>query len=425
MRLENFLTEDLRLFQGKIEERYMGFCQKNLQLDLTRGKPSSEQLSLSDRLWTSVHPSEYVRPSGADYRNYGELLGILEARSLFAEYLQSMIEKTLVGNNSSLRLMHDVILFALHHGMHNSEKPWGKQKIKFLCPSPGYDRHFAVCEHYGIEMISIDMNDYGPDMVEVERLLQSDEQIKGIWCVPKYSNPTGIVYDEKIILRLAQMETAAKDFCLFWDNAYQEHHLTEEEEQLPSLVEASLRSDYPDRAWVFGSTSKITFAGGGLSFLTTSSENFRWLTGHLSRQNIGPNKLNQLCHVRFLRNLEGIRGHMRRHRRLIYPKFSAVQEILHRELRSYGVAEWTHPKGGYFVSLDTLPGCAKNTVELAATAGVKLTPAGATYPYGRDPRDCNIRLAPTYPNLDEVKLAMEGVSLSILKVSIACLLTHR
>jgi DNA-binding transcriptional MocR family regulator len=297
--------------------------------------------------------------------------------------------------------------------------PWrAEPSVRFLCPSPGYDRHFAICERYGIEMLTVPIGEQGPDLDEVERLAGSDPTIKGIWCVPRYSNPTGITYADAVVERLARMETAAADFRIFWDNAYAVHHLVDQPAPLKNILAACRRAGHPDRAIVFTSTSKISFAGAGIAALAASPATVRHLVAGLSIQTIGHDKLNQLRHVRFFKDAAGVAAHMRKHARILKPKFDAVVEILERELGGTGVATWSRPQGGYFISLDTLEGCAAAVVALADKAGVKLTKAGATFPYGRDPRDRNIRLAPSLPGLEEIRAAMELVALAVQLVSI-------
>ncbi|MBP1774686.1 MAG: hypothetical protein H6Q86_692, partial [candidate division NC10 bacterium] len=300
--------------------------------------------------------------------------------------------------------------------------PWAAQRpVKFLCPSPGYDRHFAICEHLGIEMVPVDLRGNGPDMDAVERMAAEDASVKGIWCVPKYSNPTGDVYSDEVVQRLAGMRTEATDFRIFWDNAYCVHHLGTGPAPLADILAACRRAGHPERALLFGSTSKISFAGSGLAFMAGSTATMEWAKGHLGFQTIGPDKLNQLRHVRFFGDPAGIERHMQRHAAILKPKFDAVQEVLGRELSGKGVAEWTRPSGGYFTSVDTWDGCARRVIQLAAEAGVKLTPAGSTYPYKRDPRDRNIRIAPSFPPLADIRRAMEVLAVCIERVSLETL----
>jgi len=333
-------------------------------------------------------------------------------------------EQVLVANNSSLALMHDVIVYALLTGARDGAVPWRDQgPIRFLCPSPGYDRHFQLCEQYGIEMIPVSLTGAGPDMDEVERLA-ADPQVKGMWCVPKYSNPTAETYSSETVARLAQMR-AADDFRLFWDNAYAVHHLTDTPDQLDNVLEACAVAGNPDRAIVFGSTSKITFAQAGLGMLATSPGNMRWFVSRQSTRTIGPDKLNQMRHVQVLRNDAGIATHMERHRRLLEPKFAAVQEVFEARLGGTGVAVWTQPRGGYFVSLDVLDHCARRVVVLAKAAGIEVVAAGRTFPLGRDPRDRNIRIAPSFPPADEVRAAVDAFATCVLVAATEHLLADR
>lgn len=413
------LEETLR----SLRARYQEYASKGLALDMTRGKPCSAQLDLSLPLLELPGRSDYRTADGVDCRNYGGMEGILEARALFAQYLELAPEQVIVVGNSSLTLMHDAIVRALLHGVPDGESPWiGQPAIRFLCPSPGYDRHFAICEEFGIEMIVVDMTEHGPDMDQVERLAADDPAIKGIWCVPRYSNPTGVTYSRETVERLAGMRTAAPDFRIFWDNAYAVHHLTDEPEPLAHVLRACEAAGHPNRALLFASTSKITFAGAGLSAMGASARNIEDAKHHLAKQVIGPDKINQLRHVRMFPTLDDIHAHMRRHARLLKPKFDAVLEILERELGGKNVAAWSRPKGGYFVSLDTLDGCAREVVGLAADAGVRLTQAGATFPYGHDPRDRNIRIAPTFPDLADIETAMQVLAVCVQIASVRKLL---
>jgi len=384
-------------------ERHRG---RNLQLDMTRGKPSPEQLDLSDGILTVVGAEETTGEDGTDYRNYGGLSGIPEARRLFAEYMGVTPAQVIIGGNSSLTMMYDAIVGGMLFGMPGGDAPWGQQDtVKFLCPVPGYDRHFAICERLGIEMINVDMTASGPDMGAVEELAK-DPQVKGIWCVPKYSNPTGATYSEDAAKRLAEME-AAPDFRVFWDNAYAVHHLGTGPADVPDLLKLCEDAGNADRALMFGSTSKITLAGAGVAVLAASETNIADALKKLGYASIGPDKINQLRHVRFFGDLDGLLAHMEKQAASVGPKFAAVDEILENRLCGKGIATWTKPEGGYFVSVDVLDGCAAEIVRMAGDAGVKLTPAGATFPYGKDPRDRNIRLAPTMPSLDEIRNAME------------------
>ena len=393
-----------------LRAEYESFRARGLALDMTRGKPCNEQLDLSLGL-LDVLGRDFKAADGSDCRNYGIVEGLPEARALFAELLDVQPGEVVVGGNSSLAMMHDVIVQALLKGT-TGGPAWHGQQPKFLCPSPGYDRHFAICERYGIEMIPVAMNDEGPDMDEVERLVASDASVKGMWCVPRYSNPGGVVYAKAVVERLAAMKTAP-DFRILWDNAYAVHHLVDAPPPLANLLAACAAAGNPDRAIVFTSTSKITFAGAGVAALASSVANVRNIVAGLSIQTIGHDKLNQLRHVRFFEDAAGVAAQMKKHAAILKPKFDAVTEILAERLGGKGVATWSDPKGGYFVSLDTPDGCAAKVVKMADEAGVKLTKAGATYPYGKDPRDRNIRLAPSFPPLGQVRQAMELVAICV------------
>jgi DNA-binding transcriptional MocR family regulator len=405
---------ELRRRAEALRARHAALTARKLGLDMTRGKPCPEQLDLSLALLAST---EYRAAEGTDCRNYGLLDGLPEARQLFAEVLEVEPAEVIVGGNSSLALMHDTIVQALLIGMPDAP-PWRAERaVKFLCPSPGYDRHFSICERYGIEMLPIEMRDDGPDMDAVEHLAASDPTVKGIWCVPRYSNPTGATYADAVMDRFAHMQTAAPDFRVFWDNPRRII--------ISSSHRAGCRTSSPpvgrralDRPLVFTSTSKISFAGAGVAALACSATNRRHVLAGLSMQTIGHDKLNQLRHVRFFKNAAGIAAHMRKHAAILKPKFDAVDEILSRELGGTGIASWSRPEGGYFISLDLLDGCATRVVAMAAESGVTLTKAGATFPYGKDPRDRNIRLAPSLPSLDEIRQAMELVAVCIQLVSI-------
>lgn len=402
---------DLRAFHERAQARYDELRGRGLKLDLTRGKPSPEQLDLVEPLLSLPGPGRYLAADGTDCRNYGLPEGLPEARALFALMLGATPEQLLVADNSSLALMHDAVVFALLRGVPGGRGPWSAEApVTFLCPVPGYDRHFAICESYGIKMLPVELTGHGPDMDEVERLA-AEPGVKGIWCVPQYSNPTGETYSAEVVERLAAMRTAEPDFRIFWDNAYAVHHLTDERPALPSMLEACARHGSPDRALVFGSTSKVTLGGAGLSLFAASPENLRWFLAQAGKRSIGPDKLNQLRHVLFLKDFGGIERLMAEHRRLLAPKFAAVLDTFARELG--GVANWTEPRGGYFISLDVPDGCARRVVELAKAAGVALTPAGAPFPYGRDPRDRNIRIAPTFPKLADVRAAAEAVAVCV------------
>lgn len=399
----------------ELREKYEAFRARGLKLNLTRGKPSAAQLELSEELMTLPGAGNYMAEGATDCRNYGGLQGLAEARRLFAGMLGAPAEQVVVANNSSLALMHDCVTYALLKGTCDSAIPWGKRgEIAFVCPVPGYDRHFRICEDYGVRMIPVALREDGPDMEEVERLVAGDASIKGMWCMPKYSNPTGTTYSDGVIGRLAAMKTAAPDFRLFWDNAYAVHHLTEQRVEIANMLELCARHGHANRAFVFASTSKITLAGTGLALFAGSKENVKWLLGRMTPRTIGPDKLNQLRHVLFLKNEAGIVALMERHRSLIGPKFRKVLEVFEAKLASIPGVSWTRPKGGYFISLEVPKGCAQRVVALAQEAGIELTPAGATHPYGKDPEDRTIRIAPTFPELAEVGPAAEGVALCVM-----------
>ncbi|MBB5078089.1 aminotransferase class I/II-fold pyridoxal phosphate-dependent enzyme [Nonomuraea endophytica] len=387
---------------------YDTLVSRGLKLDLTRGKPSPRQLDLADAMLTL--PTSYVARDGMDGRNYGNLQGLAELRELFGPVLQVPAEQLVVGGNSSLTMMHDTVVHALLSPVPGAPVRWVEAgEITFLCPVPGYDRHFTICERFGIKMVAVPMNADGPDMDVVERLVAEDASVKGMWCVPKYSNPSGIVYGDETVRRLASMRTAAPDFRIFWDNAYAVHHLTEDHAEIADLLALSASHGNADRVFVYGSTSKVTLAGSGVSFFGSSPANVAWFLANTAKQSIGPDKINQLRHVEFLRDGAGVAAHMRKHAELIGPKFAVVDQILSKELGE--LATWTSPKGGYFITLE-VPN-ARRVVELAKNAGIALTPAGATHPYGDDPSDRFIRIAPTYPSLDELEQAMHGLVICV------------
>ncbi len=407
-------AEDLRACHNQLRDRYEAFAKRGLRLNLTRGKPSSEQLDLCNELLGLPGVDGYVSDA-IDTRNYGELQGLPALRALLAPVFGVTAERVIIGDNSSLSLMHDAVVFALLKGTCDSERPWAKEsRVAFLCPTPGYDRHFFICQELGVEMISVPLLQDGPDMDVVEQLVAADPQIKGIWCVPKYSNPSGAVYSNEHVERLAKMRAAAGDFRIFWDNAYAVHHLTPERIELANIDEACARHGHPNRAFIFGSTSKITFAGAGVGLFAGSKDNVAWYLKRIEKRTIGSDKINQLRHVQLLKNMDGIERLMDRHRAIVAPKFNRVLEIFAERLGGSGVADWTKPKGGYFITLDVLDGCAREVVKLAKAAGVELTPAGSTHPLGNDPRDRTIRIAPTFPNLAEITQAAEGVALCVL-----------
>lgn len=407
--LADLSPSDLATFLADRQAAYAELRGKGLKLDLTRGKPSSEQLDLSNAL---LHlPTSTLDRSGADVRNYGGLEGLAELREIFAELLWVEPEQVLCGGNSSLSVMHQMITFLLLWGGPGSERPWKDEPVvKFICPVPGYDRHYTMLADFGIEMVTVPMHDDGPDVEAVKALVRDDPAVKGLWVVPTYANPSGSVCSQEVAAELMSMPTAAPDFRIFWDNAYAFHHLTEDEAKSADALSLAAAAGNPDRPVLFASTSKITFAGAGVSVLAVSAANKAWFLQHLSMAAIGPDKVNHLRHVEFFQDADGVRAHMRKHRDIIAPKFAAVDDALTSGLDGLGIAEWSKPTGGYFVNLDVLDGTASRVVQLAKDAGIALTPAGSAFPHGQDPRDRNIRLAPTFPPLADVETAMAGVA---------------
>ena len=403
MDITNFSKVKLLALKEDLEKQYADFQAQNLKLDMSRGKPAGTQLDLTNGILFTL--TKYITEDGVDARNYGGLDGIPEAKKLFSGLLDIPTEKIIIGGNSSLNLMYDTMVRFMLFGT-GGNTPWSKlDKVKFLCPSPGYDRHFGICEDLGIEMITIPMTEHGPDMDLVEKLVAEDPAIKGIWCVPLYSNPQGIIYSDETVDRLGSMKTAAPDFRIMWDNAYGVHHIYTEN-KVKDIFAVCEQAGNPNRVFYFFSTSKITFPGAGVALLASSPENIVEIKKHMGMQTIGHDKLNQLRTVTYLKNPEGVRDHMAKLAAELRPKFDVVLETLDRELAGTGLAKWTKPQGGYFVAIDTLPGCAKATVALAKAAGVTMTGAGATFPYKKDPNDTNIRIAPTYPTYDELKIAI-------------------
>jgi len=390
---------------AEYQQKYDDFLKMGLALDITRGKPSAEQLDLANAL-LSEHAGQFLI-DGVDTRNYGGLDGLPEMKTLFAGILEVAPENIVVGGNSSLNMMYDTLARACQFGVPGGKEPWNTvPERKFLCPTPGYDRHFLVTEHLGFQLVPVAINGQGPDMDQVEELVANDDTIKGMWCVPKYSNPTGDCCSDDTIKRLATMQ-AAGDFRIIWDNAYAEHHLDDNPPALANIMAYCVEAGNKNRVIEFASTSKISHPGSGVAAMAASDENIADAKRHLSVQTIGPDKVNQLRHLNLFGDLTGLREHMKRHAALIKPKFDLVNDILERELGDLGIASWTRPKGGYFISLDIPDGTAKRVVQLASNAGVKLTGAGAPFPYGNDPQDQNIRIAPTFPVLEEVGKATE------------------
>lgn len=413
MALVDLSAEELAAFMTAQKSAYDELKSRGLKLDVTRGKPSAQQLDLSNELLKL--PTGYVAADGTDTRNYGGLHGLTELREIFAELLGVSVDQLVAQGNSSLTLMQQVLVDCLLHGAVDSERPWsGEDEIKFICPVPGYDRHFSLLNSFGIEMVTVPMNADGPDADKIAALVKDDASIKGMWVVPTYANPTGDTVSQEVAARLLAMPTAAPDFKIFWDNAYALHHLTDVETKSVDVLSLAASSGNPNRPILFASTSKITFAGAGVAFLAASTENTGWFLKHLGMSSIGPDKVNHLRHAEFFKDADGVRAHMRKHAEIIAPKFEAVERILTERLAEHDIAEWTRPIGGYFVSLDVLPGTASRVVQLAKEAGIALTPAGSSFPLGTDPDDENIRLAPTMPPLEEVEVAIDGVATCVL-----------
>jgi len=393
------------------QQQYAAFQQLGLKLDMSRGKPAPEQLDLSNALMAPL--DSYITADGTDARNYGGTIGIPEARALFGQLLDVPAAQVVVDSSASLSLMHDVIVYALLNGV-PGHAPWvSQQPVSFLCPVPGYDRHFSICESRGIKMINIPMTEEGPDMDLMEKLVAADASIKGMWCVPKYSNPGGVVYSDAVVQRLAAMKTAAPDFRLLWDDAYRFHHLGEQKLAGAHILDACAKAGNADRAFVFASTSKVTWAGSGMAALAASPANIAWWTRHAGVRSIGPDKINQLRHVRVLQDLAHVEELMERHRQILKPKFDAVLAQFDAYLGEEPGVSWTRPQGGYFIDLVTPPGLARRTVALAKEAGITLTPAGAAFPYGVDPEDSHIRIAPSFPSLPEITQAAQGIALCL------------
>ena len=398
-----------------------------LNLDMSRGKPSPTQLGVSVGLMDVINSdSDMKSECGIDCRNYGCLDGIPEVKRLMAEMMGTTEDHIFIGGNASLTLMFDTVSRAYTHGI-MGETPWCKlDKVKFLCPVPGYDRHFAITEHFGIEMINIPMSETGPDMDMVEELVNSDPTVKGIWCVPKYSNPQGICYSDETVRRFANLKPAAKDFRIFWDNAYVIHHLYEDNQvEILDIIGECEKAGNPDMVFEFASTSKVSFPGSGVSAMATSHANLEDAKKHYTIQTIGNDKVNQLRHARYFKNLDGLKEHMKKHADFMRPKFEATLKVLEEELDGLGIGSWLAPRGGYFISFDSMDGCAKAIVAKAKEAGLIMTGAGATFPYGKDPKDSNIRIAPSYPTVEELKVATKIFVLSVKLVSIDKLLQSK
>ena len=406
MKYSEMTKEQLGQELSLLRQQYEGWKAKGLKLNMARGKPGKEQLDIVSDMLTILRTPEDCECDGIECRNYGEVSGIPAAKKLFAELLGVKESECFVGGNASLQLMYDTVSKAFTHGLLHSEQPWCRlDKVRWICPVPGYDRHFKVTESFGVEMISVPMTENGPDMDEVERLIQ-DPTVKGMWNVPKYSNPEGVVYSEETVRRLAAMKPAAPDFLLMWDNAYCIHEFEGAFRPFPEILTLCREAGNPDMVFEFASTSKVTYPGAGVAVMAASEANIAYMTKLMGIQTIGYDKLNQLRHVRYLQDKEHTLALMQRHAAILRPKFHAVLDALERELAPLGIARWKRPVGGYFISLDAMPGTAKRALALAKDAGVVMTGAGATFPYGKDPQDSNIRIAPSYPPVEELKDAI-------------------
>lgn len=418
--------EELLEIKSDLDAQFEAIKAKGLNLDMSRGKPSTEQLNLSmEMMDVLTSESDLVCEEGVDCRNYGVLDGIKEAKQLLADMMEVPKDNIVIFGNSSLNIMYDTIARSMTHGVMGST-PWCKlDKVKFLCPVPGYDRHFAITEYFGIEMINIPMTPTGPDMDLVEKYVNNDESVKGIWCVPLYANPSGESYSDETVRRFANLKPAAKDFRIYWDNAYCVHHLhPDHPDHVLDILSECEKAGNPDMVYKFGSTSKISFPGSGISAIATSKANIDALKKQMNVQMISHDKINQLRHVRFFKDINGLKAQMAKHAEILRPKFEAVDEILNKELGGLEIGKWTKPNGGYFVSFDSLDGCAKAIVAKCKEAGVVMTGAGATYPYGKDPHDSNIRIAPSFPSLDDLRQAAEIFCVCVKLVSVEKLLAE-
>ena len=427
MQYNDMSKEELLALKESLNKEYAEAKAKGLALDMSRGKPSDKQLDVSLGLLDTINSSSDLKAlDGTDCRNYGVLDGIPEAKKLMADMMGTTPDHVIVYGNASLNIMYDQISRAYTHGILGNT-PWCKlDKVKFLCPVPGYDRHFAITERFGIEMINIPMSESGPDMGMVEEYVSKDASVKGIWCVPKYSNPQGYTYSEETVKRMAALKPAAEDFRIFWDNAYVIHDLYDDnKDEIADIISECEKAGNPDMVFEFASTSKVSFPGSGIAALATSANNIADIKKQLTIQTIGHDKLNQLRHVRFFKDINGLKEHMRKHAEFMRPKFEAVESVLEEELGGLGIGSWTEPKGGYFISFDAMDGCAKAIVAKCKEAGVKLTGAGATFPYGKDPKDSNIRIAPSFPTPEEMKQAADLFVLCVKLVSVEKLLENK
>ncbi len=427
MQYNDMSKEELLALKESLNKEYAEAKAKGLALDMSRGKPSAKQLDVSLGLLDTINSSSDLKAlDGTDCRNYGALDGIPEAKKLMADMMGTTPDHVIVYGNASLNIMYDQISRAYTHGILGNT-PWCKlDKVKFLCPVPGYDRHFAITERFGIEMINIPMSESGPDMGMVEEYVSKDASVKGIWCVPKYSNPQGYTYSEETVKRMAALKPAAEDFRIFWDNAYVIHDLYDDnKDEIADIISECEKAGNPDMVFEFASTSKVSFPGSGIAALASSANNIADIKKQLTIQTIGHDKLNQLRHVRFFKDINGLKEHMRKHAEFMRPKFEAVESVLEEELGGLGIGSWTEPKGGYFISFEALDGCAKAIVAKCKEAGVKLTGAGATFPYGKDPKDSNIRIAPSFPTPEEMKQAADLFVLCVKLVSVEKLLENK
>lgn len=416
--------EELMKEKEELMKKYKEYQDLNLSLDMSRGKPGSEQLDISMDMLNVICDSESMKcEQGIDIKNYGILDGLNEAKELVGAMIDCPAKNVIVYGNSSLNIMYDTVSRSYTHGVMGST-PWCKlDKVKFLCPVPGYDRHFAITEFFGIEMIEVPMSENGPDMDMVEELVSNDDSIKGIWCVPKYSNPQGVSYSDETVLRFANLKPAAKDFRIFWDNAYTIHHLYDDKkDEILNILEECEKAGNPDMVYIFCSTSKVTFPGSGIAGVASSVANLDFIRKQMTIQTIGHDKINQMRHVKYFKNIDGVMAHMKKHADIIRPRFEAVMDELEKELVPLGIISYVKPNGGYFISVDTMEGCAKKVVAMCKDAGVVMTGAGATYPYGNDKKDTNIRIAPTFPSVSDLKLASEIFVLCVKIASVDKLL---